>query len=153
MGPWEQQRRKLERLLRGESFKAGGIRGLGDVEREAGGHLLGGLAQYGIFVVPTGELESWLPELEVGGHGPEWLTRVFARMGTDPEGEGYMRPRRGDVWEFMLRAAQWVADPERKGMQPESIPAERLLPAGDGPAEEEEAESDVEEEARAAGGG
>jgi hypothetical protein len=143
-GPWEQQRRQLERVLRGASFKSGGVRCLSDEDRESCLHLLAGLADYGIFVVPSGELESWLPELEVGGHGPEWLTRVFSIMGTDPEGEGYIRPRRGDVWDFMLGAARWIADPERKGMQPESSASRRLLPP---------AQPGVEAETSAAGAG
>jgi hypothetical protein len=77
--------------------------------------------------VPPGELECWLPELEVGGHGPEWLTAVFQKMGTDPGEATYLRPVEGGVWRFMQQAARWIADPRRKGMRAEVIPLDHLL--------------------------
>jgi ABC-type cobalamin/Fe3+-siderophores transport system ATPase subunit len=132
IGPWEEQRVSVERALRGDRFKSGGLRRLEEGDRQAARNLLDGLAEYGIFVVPGGELESWLAELEVGGHGPEWLTRIFTLMGTDPEQESYIHPRGADVWEFMMAAARWIADPQRKGMYVDTIPEERLLPAASG---------------------
>jgi hypothetical protein len=77
--------------------------------------------------VPNGELECWLPELEVGGHGPEWLTQVFAKMGTDPSDPAYKKPTQGGVWRFIQRVATWVADPRRKGMRDEHVPLDHLL--------------------------
>lgn len=59
------------------------------------------LAQYGIFVVPNGELESWLKNLESSGHGPNWLMKIFDKMGSDPGGTGYLKPGNNDVWSFM----------------------------------------------------
>jgi hypothetical protein len=34
-----------------------------------------------LFVVPNGELESWLKSLKARGHGPSWLVEVFEKMG------------------------------------------------------------------------
>ncbi len=134
--PWEEQRNKLHQKLRNEEYKAGGVyRTQGEVRRMAE-TLLEGCAEYGLFIVPAGELECWLPELEVGGHGPEWLTAVFQKMGTDPLSAEYQRPEKGGVWRFMQAAARWIADPRRKGMAEEVIPIDHLLPApedGDAP--------------------
>ncbi len=83
--------------------------------------------------------KCWLPELEVGGHGPEWLTQVFAKMGTDPSDAAYKKPTQGGVWRFIQRVAVWVADPRRKGMRAEHVPLDHLL-APPEPAEEPAAE-------------
>ena len=134
--PWEEQRNKLHQKLRNEEYKDGGVyRTQGEVRRMAE-NLVESCAEYGLFIVPAGELECWLPELEVGGHGPEWLTAVFQKMGTDPTSDSYQHPERGGVWRFMQAAARWIADPRRKGMADEVIPIDHLLP----PPEEERAE-------------
>jgi hypothetical protein len=52
--------------------------------RESCNSLFAQLAEYGIFVVPGGEVESWLPEFGATGHSPEWLIQVFERMGDNP---------------------------------------------------------------------
>ena len=129
--PWEEQRNRLHQKFRNEDYKEGGIyRAPGDV-RKLAETLLEGCAEYGLFLVPTGELECWLPEMEVGGHGPEWLTAVFQKMGTDPTRDDYQRPGKGGVWAFMQRVARWIADPRRKGMAEEVIPIDHLLPPPD----------------------
>jgi hypothetical protein len=132
--PWEEIRNRLDQKLRGDAYKRGGIYVAPRETRTMGEELLSSLAEYGLFVVPTGELECWLPELEVGGHGPEWLTAVFQKMGVDPTSPDYQRPNRGGVWKFMQRVAAWIADPRRRGMAEEVIPTDHLLP----PPEEEE---------------
>ena len=129
--PWEEQRNRLHQKLRNEEYKAGGVyRTQGEVRRMAE-NLVESCAEYGLFIVPAGELECWLPELEVGGHGPEWLTAVFQKMGTDPTSATYQRPEKGGVWRFMQAAARWIADPRRKGMAEEVIPIDHLLPPPD----------------------
>jgi predicted ATPase len=50
----------------------GGIDLLGEQDREALQNLFVKLSKYGLFVVPNGELESWLKELNASGHGPDW---------------------------------------------------------------------------------
>ncbi len=140
---WEKMRNQLQQKLRGEAYKAGGIHTLPRENREAAELLLDNLASYGVFVVPTGELECWLPALEVGGHGPEWLTQVFERMGSDSSEDGYMHPGDGDVWRFVQRLAAWVGDPHRHGMGDDAVPFDHLLP----PPEEEPEESDAARDA------
>lgn len=131
--PWEETRARIHQKLRNEEFKAGGVHALPRELRAQALELLDSLAEYGIFLVPSGELESWLPELEVGGHGPDWLTGVFDRMGLDPQEEGYHRPGSNGVWRFMQRVAGWIADPRRRGMGADLIPLDHRL----APSEEE----------------
>jgi hypothetical protein len=125
--PWEEQRRRLHQKINTADYKDGGVQRLYGEAREGADTLLTLLAEYGVFLVPNGELECWLPELEVGGHGPEWLTQIFARMGTDPSDPGYKKPTNGGVWRFIQRVAVWVADPRRKGMREEHVPLDHLL--------------------------
>lgn len=94
----------------------GGIHILEDDAKESCGSLLDQLADYGIFVVPSGEVESWLPELNVGGHGPEWLIPVFEKMKSNPRDPNYVRPREGDVWKFIEAIDRWIRNESRKGM-------------------------------------
>jgi NAD(P)-dependent dehydrogenase (short-subunit alcohol dehydrogenase family) len=126
---WEGMRRRLDRAIKPAMYKDGGLETLGREPRDEARRLLENLASYGIFVVPVGELECWLGELEVGGHGPDWLTRVFEKMGLDPEEASYLHPTGGGVWSFVGLVADWIADPHRKGLrQEEEIPADHRLP-------------------------
>ena len=74
------------------------------------------LADYGLFVVPNGELESWLQNLDVSGHGPNWLVDIFEKMGEDPNSKDYLKPSNGDVWSFIDDISRWFFDPRRKGI-------------------------------------
>lgn len=94
----------------------GGLAILQPQDREAAQNLLSQLAEYGVFVVPGGELESWMQQLGVGGHGPSWLIGMFERMGEDPANANYIRPTDNDVWEFMSKAKNWLIDANRKGI-------------------------------------
>lgn len=94
----------------------GGIGILSDEDREAAEQLLNQLKEYGIFVVPTGELESWLKPLGASNHGPTWLVDVFQRMGEDPASEDYVRPSDNDVWKFVFGIKTWLAEPNRRGI-------------------------------------
>lgn len=100
----------------GANMKAGGLALLGSEAAESGRSLLGQLAEYGIFVVPTGEVESWLGYLRVQASKSNWLPEIFEAMGTDPDDSRYIRPSEGDVWQFVREIAKWVHDPSRKGM-------------------------------------
>jgi len=125
---WDRTRALLQQKLRTDDYKAGGIYNLPREHRAAAEMLLDSLAAFGVFVVPPGELECWLTHLEVGGHGPEWLTQVFERMGTDSSQEKYLRPGDGDVWRFMQRVGAWIGDPLRRGMADDTVPLDHLLP-------------------------
>jgi ABC-type cobalamin/Fe3+-siderophores transport system ATPase subunit len=94
----------------------GGLQILQPADRQAAEDLLAQLRLYGIFVVPGGELESWLKSLGAVGHGPSWLIDMFERMGEDPASPGYVRPSSDDVWGFLGEARKWLADPNRKGI-------------------------------------
>lgn len=94
----------------------GGIGILLETEREAALNLLKQLGEYGVFVVPGGELESWLPDLVATGHGPSWLINVFEKMGEDPESGEYLRPSSNDVWEFIAKIKTWLVDSTKKGI-------------------------------------
>jgi hypothetical protein len=98
-------------------MKEGGIDLLDHGSKESAQSYINQLAEYGIFVVPSGEVESWLPELgvHVSSKGA-WLPTVFARMGTDPSQSGYVYPSTGGVWHFVRKIATWINNPLRKGM-------------------------------------
>ncbi|HET7231589.1 MAG TPA: AAA family ATPase [Longimicrobium sp.] len=129
--PWEEIRARIFQKMKGEDWKMGGIYRAPRELRGMAEQLLQSCSEYGLFIVPTGELECWLPELEVGGHGPEWLTAVFQKMGTDPGSREFLHPAEGGVWRFMQHVAKWIADPRRKGMRNEVIPLDHLLPPPD----------------------
>lgn len=94
----------------------GGVAILAKADREAAENLLGQLAEYGVFVVPDGELECWLKRLGASGHGPSWLIDIFKRMGEDPDATSYLRPGSDDVWSFMAKVRSWLVDSNRKGI-------------------------------------
>lgn len=94
----------------------GGVGILAASEKEAAINLLDQLAEYGIFVVPRGELESWLPSTNASGHGPSWLIDVFERMGEDPDTAEFIKPTEGDVWEFLSKIKTWHFNVNRKGI-------------------------------------
>lgn len=96
--------------------RSGGVDILDLNDREAALNLLNQLADYGIFIVPGGELESWVKHLGVSGHGPSWLISVFEKMGEDPDTPGYQKPFGDDVWLFMSRIRTWLIDANRKGI-------------------------------------
>jgi hypothetical protein len=94
----------------------GGIALLDAENREAALELFSQLARYGIFVVPTGEVESWLRALGVPGNRTTWLVAMFETLGADPSAASYVRPSNDDVWSFVETMRQWFDDPLRRGM-------------------------------------
>ncbi|PXW89132.1 AAA ATPase-like protein [Nitrosomonas sp. Nm84] len=85
-------------------------------DREAFNNLLNKLKDYGLFVVPIGELESWLSDLKVEKHGPDWLVEIFEKMGEDPDIESYRKPTDADVWAFLDDVTKWFLNTKRKGI-------------------------------------
>ena len=100
----------------GKDMTNGGISLLEVQEQEPLQNLFSKLAEYGLFVVPNGELESWLKSLGASGHGPKWLIDVFERMGEDPNSTSYLKPSQGDVWAYMELLTAWFLNPNRKGI-------------------------------------
>lgn len=94
----------------------GGIGILDQSDRQAAENLFNQLAEYGLFVVALGELESWLSALNSSGHGSTWLIEIFEKMGEDPNDLAYVTPEANDVWAFLERIGKWLKDPARKGI-------------------------------------
>lgn len=94
----------------------GGLAILSGTNQLAAVDLLSQLSQYGIFVIPGGELESWMKDLGASGHGPSWLIDIFERMGEDPSDANYIRPNTDDVWSFVGCIRSWLVDSARKGI-------------------------------------
>jgi hypothetical protein len=79
--------------------------------------LIDSLAEYGVFIVPKGELESWLSRLGIARRDKHrWIVDMLNALGSDPRRPSYVHPGRGDVWAFLDRIEEWVRDPARKGM-------------------------------------
>jgi len=96
--------------------KDGGVDILSGSDKEGANNLFDKLAEYGLFVVRKGELESWLRQLGVTGHGPNWLIKIFAKMGEDPESQDYLKPSNDDVWNFCYQIRNWFINPNKKGI-------------------------------------
>lgn len=94
----------------------GGIKLLNKADKEAANNLINQLSEYGLFVVKTGELESWLSNLRATGHGPNWLIKVFEKMGEEPDSKTYLKPSENDVWKFIRDIKNWLVDPKKKGI-------------------------------------
>ncbi|BAZ39655.1 hypothetical protein NIES4101_56090 [Calothrix sp. NIES-4101] len=112
-------RSHIEQKLKesGKNMKRnGGVEILSHSDQEAANNLFDKLAEYGLFVVRKGELESWLPNLGATGHGPTWLIDIFEKMGEDPESSSYLKPSSGDVWSFLGEIKKWFDNPTRKGI-------------------------------------
>lgn len=103
--------------LAGRDMKReGGINLLSNSDKEAASNLLSRLSEYGLFVIEGGELESWLPQLQASGHGPNWLIQTFEKMGDDPDSDNYLKPSNEDVWAFIGMVKNWLVNPRKKGI-------------------------------------
>lgn len=94
----------------------GGLRLLQEHELETAKLYLRTLAEYGVFLVPNGEVEAWLSQLNIGGKSAGWLIPMFERLGSDETAADYVRPSEGDVWEFLGLARAWLLNPARSGI-------------------------------------
>lgn len=99
--------------------KEGGINLLKGSEKEAAENLLDFLKTYGFFIVPTGEVEHWLQDLDVDRSKHAWLKTIFEKMGSDMTSAEYVKPQIGDVWEFIEEMKNWLTNQNRKGIPSE----------------------------------
>ena len=106
----------VQRGAGGNMKTMGGIDLLQDTDQEAAKNLFARLAEYGLFVVRHGELESWLKGLGANGHGPNWLISIFEKMGEDPDSSTYVSPGDNDVWAFTGEIKTWLTNSSRKGI-------------------------------------
>ncbi|WP_143537001.1 AAA family ATPase [Rubricoccus marinus] len=80
------------------------------------------LAEYGVLLVPVGELERW-GLAGANKKGREWVEAAFDGMGSDPNDDRYVRPPEGvsadrsapaeDVWSFVAQMKGWGTAPAR----------------------------------------
>lgn len=99
-----------------EIAPSAGISSLTGERRAECQELIEQLAEYGVFLVPCGEVERWLPDDVPSARKGNWLASTFAAMGSNPQDADYMRPRDNDVWDFVRAVATWLSKPDRKGM-------------------------------------
>lgn len=114
----ENKRAKLESFLKTvqteliNPFKKKGLNALNTSEKEFGESLLNELKQYGIFIVPSGTLESWTEDLfDESFEKSIWLVNTLEKLEelnpiTDEK----------NIWKFMQEIKQWVQNQEKLGM-------------------------------------
>jgi ABC-type polar amino acid transport system ATPase subunit len=100
---------------RPEALKHKGLAALRPEDKMRGELFLADLSKYGLFIVPNGELEAWLADLGVSGHGPEWLVELFSRIGQSESEPTYLHPATNNVWKFLEDIAAWVHNSSRSG--------------------------------------
>lgn len=93
----------------------GGVDILSGGDKAAANEFFDNLESYGIFAVRRGELEDWLSHLKVSGRKTDWTVKMFDAFGSDPSSAGYVRPQKGDVWDFMRGIVGWIRNSARKG--------------------------------------
>lgn len=96
--------------------RRGGLKLLPVEKNKAAEVLLRVLRDHGLFVVPNGEVEAWLPQLGANKSKHRWLREIFASLGADASLEEYVQPSTGDVWDFIGGLNSWLKDPKRLGM-------------------------------------
>lgn len=121
----EQLRRSLGQL-RGDvhqsfdeanlDMKLAGIQGLTNGAKRAAEAFIEQLASYGLFVVPCGELESWLAHLNIEGKKKDWIVKMLERIGAPESDSSFVPTGEDDVWRFVQEIADWCNDPLRKGI-------------------------------------
>lgn len=99
-----------------EYKRNGGIDLLSGQELETANSFFDQMEEYGLFTVRSGELESWLKDLNVERTKNKWLISIFEAMGSDPDDEAYLKPSTNDVWGMMGRLGEWANNAIRKGM-------------------------------------
>ncbi len=85
----------------GKPKTEGGIHLLDESNKKIATSFIEEIKDYGIFVVPNGELECWLPSFRAKGKKQFWVCDMFELMGNDPQDDNYARPFDGDVWGFI----------------------------------------------------
>lgn len=96
--------------------RSGGLKLIDGSELETAKLYLRTLAEYGIFLVPNGEVESWLSDFNIKGKSASWLIPMFEKLGSDDTADDYVRPSHGDVWEFLSSVRTWLLNSNRSGI-------------------------------------
>lgn len=102
----------------GEDYRStGGIGRLEGAARATAVSFFDQTARFGLFTVRRGELEQWLPHLNVNARKDQWLQKIFEALGSDVSQADYVKPSDDDVWEMMRDVGSWVSNNAREGMQ------------------------------------
>jgi len=100
----------------GKNMKTeGGIALLSGDDKVAAEDLFSKLQNYGLFIVPNGELENWMPQMGITGKKTDWTVAMLERLGSDPLSPEYVQPWDGDAWSFIESIVKWIGDSARKG--------------------------------------
>ncbi|WP_421522348.1 ATP-dependent nuclease [Ochrobactrum quorumnocens] len=100
----------------GKNMKTeGGVNILNAEDKLAADNFFTQLQNHGLFVVPHGELENWLPQLGVAGKKTDWTVGMLEKLGSDPASDEYVHPWDDDVWSFIESIVNWIRDSSRKG--------------------------------------
>jgi ABC-type multidrug transport system ATPase subunit len=97
------------------AFKKDGLDAL-SAAKSITSQIIDNLASYGIFVVPVGELESWLRHLQIIGKGAKWAKRFFEAVGSTDDAPNFIQPRNDDIWSFVDIIGKWIDSPNRLGI-------------------------------------
>jgi hypothetical protein len=98
-------------------YKKTGVSALSENDQDVACTVLDRLAKYRVFVVDTGELESWLPTLDLPrGNKAKWIVEAFKKLGSNESSPTYVSPATDDVWAFVDKVAGWINDPNRAGL-------------------------------------
>lgn len=93
-------------------FKRKGLEHLEDSKKGKGEHLLSELQKYGIFIIPTGELESWSSDiLTEEPRKSYWLENILQEIDNDEK----ILPGK-KIWKFMKELNVWLTNSTRLGM-------------------------------------
>jgi len=93
----------------------GGLCLLDGSAKEKADNLFDRLDKYGLFVLRHGEVEHWLPQLNIT-RSKRWLRNIFESLGSDPKDPEYLHPGDDDVWAFIDKVAIWIKDSARRGI-------------------------------------
>ena len=72
---------------------------------------IGDLGDYGLFLVPVGELEDWLPNINKDFKKNQWIVKAFEEI--ENQGSNIIN---NNISDFMNKISQWCYRAERKGM-------------------------------------
>jgi methionyl-tRNA synthetase len=69
------------------------------------------LKQYGMFIVPVGELEDWFANKTIQDATGIWLVDVLQHMEN-----AQFKPGNDEIWKFVRLVNEWISNPKRLGM-------------------------------------
>jgi hypothetical protein len=73
--------------------------------------ILNSVKEYGIFIVPVGQVECWLQYLGVKERKEKWIGKILDAMEKSD-----IKPINRDVWKFLGEINEWIKNPYRLGM-------------------------------------